>query len=124
MADEVSPRYTRQVQVLWRVAPDRVLVRRPWPKEGQDEAADLLGMAALVWIALDEPGSVAEILERLDEARDDSDPGHDPNVVRDTVDQLLATAWIEPAPSLARSALSRARGGDRRLERDTSRPAT
>jgi hypothetical protein len=99
MADEISLRYTRQVEVLWRVAPDRVLVRRPWPQEGQDEAADLLGMAALVWIALDEPGSVAEILERLDEAGDDSDPGHDPNVVSDTVDQLLATAWIEPARS-------------------------
>ena len=98
MADAATV-YARQVEALWRLAPDRVLVRRPWPKDGQDDAADLLGMAALVWIALDEPGSVAEIERRLLEARRRDEPELDLDLLGDTVQQLVAAGWVEPARS-------------------------
>jgi len=93
---DAAVRYVRQVEVVWRLAPDRVLVRRPWPKDGQDEAADLLGLAALIWIALDEPGTVTDLVERLADAGDATE-GVVSADVTDTLDQLLATGWVELA---------------------------
>lgn len=88
MAEE--QRYWRLIETVWRLAPDRVLVRRVWPKEGEDEAADLLGVAALIWVALDEPATVAELDDRLT----DADQVIPPDDVRQTLDSLLATGWI------------------------------
>lgn len=85
-----EPVYARQVEVVWRLAPDRVLVRRVWPKDGEDEAADLLGAAALVWIALDEPGTRADVVERLA----DADQQLPDDLLDETLEQLLATGWI------------------------------
>jgi ribosomal protein S12 methylthiotransferase accessory factor YcaO len=55
-----EPIYSRAPDVVWRLGPDRVLVRRI-SASGDDAAADLLGDAALIWIALDEPAT-AEVL--------------------------------------------------------------
>ena len=81
--------------MLWRLGPDRVLVRRPWPTEGQDDAADLLGLAAMIWLVLDEPGTLGEIELRLVEAGDADDPSLAHGDLVDTLDQLLATGWVE-----------------------------
>jgi hypothetical protein len=90
-----ATRYARHVQVLWRLGPDRVLVRRPWPTEGQDEAADFLGLAAMIWLVLDEPGTLGEIELRLAEAADADDPSPANDDLVDTVDRLVATGWVE-----------------------------
>ena len=72
LADAVSdPVFTRVIDVVWRLVPDRVLLRRvgdgpPQGDRGLDDAADLMGVAALVWVALDEPASATQIAERLD----------------------------------------------------------
>lgn len=95
MADAATV-YARQVEVLWRLAADRVLVRRPWPKNGQVDAADLLGMAALVWLALDEPCTMREIGKRLADAHGTSgQPELDLDLLGGTVERLLETGWIE-----------------------------
>lgn len=64
MSDAGEPVYSRASDVVWRLGPDRVLVRRVGAI-GHDAAADLLGDAALVWIALDEPGTTSAIIERI-----------------------------------------------------------
>ncbi len=53
-------RWCRADDVLWRIGADRVLAR----VVGSD-AVDLIGAAALVWVALDEPGTISEIRDRL-----------------------------------------------------------
>ena len=54
--------FVRCPQVLWRQGPDRVLVRRV-----SGEALDLLGAAALVWVALDGRRTAAQLLDELGE---------------------------------------------------------
>ena len=64
--------YRRADGVVWRVGPDRVLLHRIGvPPE--DATLELSGPVAFVWVALDEPGDVEEILERVSEATDDLD---------------------------------------------------
>ena len=87
-------RYARDQQVLWRLGPDRVLVRQPWLTEGHEQSADLLGLAAMIWLVLDEPGTLDEIERRLAEARDADDPSPAHDDLVGTLDQLLETAWI------------------------------
>jgi hypothetical protein len=55
--------YSRAPDVVWRLAPGRVLVRRVGG-HGEDAAAELFGEAALAWIALDEPGTIAIVVNR------------------------------------------------------------
>ena len=81
--------------MLWRLGPDRVLVRHPWPKQGRDEAADLLGLAAMIWLVLDEPGTIVEIEHRLADERNADDPAPSHDDLADTVDQLVTTGWVE-----------------------------
>ena len=59
--------YARSPDVVWRLGPDRVLVRRVGGR-GEHGAADLIGEAALAWLAVDEAGSLNEINERLSQA--------------------------------------------------------
>lgn len=87
-------RFARQVEVVWRLAPDRVLVRRPWPEPDQDEAADLLGVAALIWVALDEPGTADDVIDRIGEALDETPPADD---VAATLTSLLESGWVVEA---------------------------
>ena len=85
-------RYIRQAEVVWRLGPDRVLVRRPWPKHDQEAAADLLGLTALVWIALDEQGTLAEIEQRVTDAELDEIPSTE--ALADALDQLRLAGWV------------------------------
>ena len=55
--------YARAPRVVWRLGPDRVLVRRVDIPDG--EPRDLQGVAALVWVSLDEPGTESDIAERI-----------------------------------------------------------
>lgn len=55
--------YARSPDVVWRLGPDRVLVRRVSAPDGQ--AQDLEGAAALIWISLDEPGTASDVIERI-----------------------------------------------------------
>ena len=58
--------YTRSPAVLWRVGPDRVLVRRT----GHD-GLDLVGIAAMIWIALDRPRTPTDLQSELSELSDE-----------------------------------------------------
>lgn len=53
-------RLARRSDVLWRLGADRVLVRRV----GAD-GLDLVGAAALVWVALDEPAELEALSAEL-----------------------------------------------------------
>jgi hypothetical protein len=86
-----EPIYSRAPDVVWRLAPDRVLVRRIG-RQGNDAAAELVGEAALAWITLDEPGTGNDMVARgLDGGlRADLDAA---------IDQLEVQAWIWRSPS-------------------------
>ena len=78
--------YARSPDVVWRLGPDRVLVRRVGGR-GEDAAAELLGAAALVWIAVDEPATRNEILIR--------GPGGRFRMDADlAIDQLMTSEWL------------------------------
>jgi hypothetical protein len=53
----VAASIARGEGLVWRVASDRVVVRRV----GSSHAIELLGPTALVWAALDEPQTVAAL---------------------------------------------------------------
>ena len=55
--------YARAPGVVWRLGPDRVLVRRVHVHDRQ--SLDLHGAVALVWISLDQPGTKSDIVERV-----------------------------------------------------------
>ena len=57
---------SRRSDVLWRLGADRVLVRRV----GAD-GLDLVGAAALVWLALDEPADLEALSTELSALSDD-----------------------------------------------------
>lgn len=61
-----EPIYSRAPGVVWRLGPDRVLVRRV--DGAHRETLDVHGAAALVWISLDEPGTRTQLVERLGRA--------------------------------------------------------
>jgi hypothetical protein len=56
--------YSRAPDVVWRLGPDRVLVRF-LRSSGSGRSNDLVGLMALVWLVLDEPGAVVDLCERL-----------------------------------------------------------
>ena len=62
-----GPVYSRLPDVVWRLGPDRVLVH---PVDALPEQAvmELIGPVALVWVALDEPCAVDELVDRLVDA--------------------------------------------------------
>ena len=62
LSEATSEGYVRCPQVVWRLGPDRVVVRRIG-----GEALDLLGAAAVVWVGLDGPRTVAQLLDELGE---------------------------------------------------------
>lgn len=85
--DTTESAYARVRRVLWRQGPDRVLVRR-----AGGEAFDLLGLAAMVWVALDAPSSLAELTEELAELV--------PNVsgLEATLHDLVVRGLVEVTP--------------------------
>jgi hypothetical protein len=85
-----AARFSRPVGVVWRLAADRVLVRRVGDLTDEG-CADLIGFAAAVWVALDEPASLAELGARLADADIDS---IDADLV-DAVAALVERGWTE-----------------------------
>jgi hypothetical protein len=65
-------RFARVADVVWRSAPDRILIQRI---TGPPEVAaiDLIGDVAFVWIALDTPAARNELGARLADAGIDVD---------------------------------------------------
>ena len=82
-----EPVYARMPGVVWRLGPDRVLVRRVDVPDGQPR--DLQGSAALVWISLDEPGTRAQVVERSSRAGHEIEPD---DGIRLLLDEELITA--------------------------------
>lgn len=85
-------RYVRAPRVLWRNAPDRVLVRRVGfgPLE-------LTGVAAFVWCSLDEPCTATEVERDLEASTDR--PRHELRVaLRTALDRLLDHGVICEVP--------------------------
>ena len=74
---------------MWRLGADRVIARHA-SIEIDDAGVDLTGLAALVWVALDESGSVVEIEDRL--SVEDLDVPVDE--IRTVVDQLVDAGWL------------------------------
>ena len=74
----------RATDVLWRAAPDRVMVRTV-----DNDGAELFGVAAVVWMALDEPKSISELEHEITPLRDE------PVDVRGAVDALAAEHLVE-----------------------------
>lgn len=93
MASE-SVLFARHAEVLWRLAPDRVLVRRLWPIDGWEQAADLLGMVALTWMVLDEPGTRADVVDRLADVELADRSSIAERATIDALDQLVAAGWL------------------------------
>jgi hypothetical protein len=59
--------YARTVDVVWRSGPDRVLLHRiGWSSESK--AIELTGLVAFIWLAVDEPATFDELVERLVDA--------------------------------------------------------
>ena len=93
-ADTASTaRFSRPDDVVWRLASDRVLVRRVGDLT-DDGCADLIGYAAAVWVALDEPASLPELSARLADAGIDTVDVNRADLV-DAVDALVERRWIE-----------------------------
>jgi hypothetical protein len=59
-----KPCFERVPGFVWRLAGDRVLVRSVGAR-GDHAITELTGDVMLVWVALDEPGTAAEVAARL-----------------------------------------------------------
>jgi hypothetical protein len=79
--------YSRSPGVVWRLGPDRVLVRRVDIGGGSDGTAELVGDAALAWIVLDEPGTHNEITDRLL-------PAQASQIGTGWIEHLLILGWL------------------------------
>ena len=84
-----SPTFERVADAVWRLGPDRVIARHA-SIDADDASVDLTGLAALVWVALDESGSVAEIDDRLSV----DGLGAPLDDVQTVVDQLVDAGWL------------------------------
>ena len=84
--------YARASDVLWRLAHDRVLVRRI----GHD-GRDLVGLAAMIWLALDEPRTLHDLEEQLGDVVDE------PIDIAGTLDPLARAGLIDVVESPART---------------------
>ncbi len=73
-----TPQYARAARVLWRLAPDRVIVRRVGDRTA-DAAAELTGSAAVLWLALQSPRSEAQLCAEL-QAAGSADPAKELHV--------------------------------------------
>ncbi len=87
MSGQPQTRDVRADDLVWRLARDRVPVRRVGD-HGDTAAVDLLGAAAVVWVGADVP------LNRMNWPRT---PELDVETVTDTIDLLVTGAgWCPP----------------------------
>lgn len=77
-------RWIRSSEALWRLAPDRILVRGK-----QGDAHDLLGGAVLVWLGLEQPRTLAELEQYLIEH------GLSCEVASDTLAGLVSAGLVD-----------------------------
>lgn len=89
MQPDGADRWARAPRVLWRLAPDRVLVRIV----GGD-GLDLTGLAALVWVALDEPRRLDALCDELSTVDSTATTDAVVAIITDLVDRGL----LEVAP--------------------------
>ena len=86
-------RYARAPRVLWRRAPDRVLVRRVG-----GAPLELTGVAAFVWTSLDEPCTGRELERDLRDAVTGSLPLEPDATLHTALDRLLDHGLICEVP--------------------------
>ena len=80
--------YARAANVVWRLGPDRVMVRLVGG--GDEGASDLFGSAAIAWVALDEPATPEELAGRVADADTVLDPGE----LTEAVESLVAAGLV------------------------------
>ena len=85
MSGTPTERYVRSPDLVWRLAHDRVLVRRVGDHDAA-AATDLLGAAALVWVAAEYPLTATEIA---------IDTALDADAVAASISLLVAGRWME-----------------------------
>lgn len=61
MREHPTNGYVRRDDVVWRLGPDRVIVRRVTPIPGTEDCVDLFGSAALAWVAAERPIDATQI---------------------------------------------------------------
>ena len=88
MSGLAPTRYTRSEDLVWRLAPDRVLVRRVGD-HGDTAAVDLLGAAAVVWVAAEEPLTTEQLAAETE---------LDAATVADSIALLVQGHWLAEAP--------------------------
>ena len=88
MSGQPPTRYVRADDLVWRLARDRVLVRRVG--DHSDAAAiDLLGAAAVVWVAAEEPLTSDELAAETELS---------PATIADSIELLVGGRWMAEAP--------------------------
>lgn len=91
VSGDVTPRrYRRSQRVLWRVVPGMVLTQRIDDDRGSG-AAELTGLAAQVWVVLDEPADAVDIREALGLDGDTADRP----LLEEALEQLLQAGLID-----------------------------
>lgn len=80
----MAGRVRRGDDVLWRLGPGQVVVRRIG-----DAGLDLTGLAAIVWLALDEPRAASEIADVVAGLE-----GTDVAAIVAAVDELIAVGVV------------------------------
>jgi hypothetical protein len=88
MSGPTSTRYTRADDLVWRLARDRVLVRRVGD-HGDTAASDLIGAAAVVWVAAEEPLTLEELATETE---------LDSATLTDSIALLVEGRWLAEAP--------------------------
>ena len=87
MSGQSQTRYVRADDLVWRLARDRVLVRRVGD-HGDAAAVDLLGAAAVVWVAAEAPSTLEELAV---------DTELEVSTVTDTIDLLVTGGCLVSA---------------------------
>ena len=88
MSGPTPTRYVRADDLVWRLARDRVLVRRVGD-HGDTAAIDLLGAAAVVWVAAEQPLTPDELAVETELTTD---------TVAESIALLTAGRWLAEAP--------------------------
>lgn len=85
MTDRSLDRYVRHNDLVWRLGPDRVIVRRVNTIAGAEDSADLFGSAALAWVAAESP---------IDAGQISSDTGLSEEQTKEATAILLDGHWL------------------------------
>ena len=87
MSGQPPTRYVRAADLVWRLARDRVLVRRVG--DHSDSAAiDLLGAAAVVWVAAEDPLTADELAAETELGAD---------TIAESIELLVDGRWLVSA---------------------------